>query len=284
MCLHQAASYSYDNYANAISILFIAYAISCIYEKNMFSRKDYIILLMLGILLAPAKVVYLPIVFMVFLAVRRWKADIKGKAWAAAFSITGAAIVAALFIFVMRSGEFTGAGLNWEGETNYTLSFLFTNPVQAAEIFIRTLLDNIIYFTYGAFGRYLSGITLFVPRYFISISIALVVLGVLYGERDEWQPSIQDRIVYLLIFAAVVFLCLLSLFLGMTSDFHNRVIGVQGRYFTPLIPLFMLALRCKKLLIPKSFYQNAIIIAFLVVQGVIINYILNFTINNFFLW
>jgi len=81
MSLHQAASFSYDSFINGISILFIAYAVSYIYEKRVFNWKDYFIILMLAILLAPAKAVYVPIVFMVILVVKNWKEYIGNLAW-----------------------------------------------------------------------------------------------------------------------------------------------------------------------------------------------------------
>jgi uncharacterized membrane protein len=103
----------------------------------------------------------------------------------------------------------------------------------------------------------------------------------LYGKRDEWQPSILERLIYLTICGIVVLLSLLAMFLVWTSQGHLLVLGVAGRYFIPILPLALLMLRFKKILVPYMAFRNAVICAFLVMQGVVIMYILDFTIGQY---
>ena len=281
LSLHQAASFSNDAFINGISMLFIAYAISCIYEKDKFHWHDYAILLVTGVLLAPAKGVYLPIVFLIFIVAWKWKEAIKSKAWIMAASIAAAAIAAVLLLVGTR----TAAGLagdqqlNWEGGYNYTLAFVLENPLATIMIFLRTLRYDRVYLFESTFGRYLSGQTLLLPVFYAYVTLALLIAGVLYGKRDEWQPKIMHRAFYFAISAMVVVLCMAAMFFGWTSDFRNVVVGVQGRYFTPLLPLALLMLRNNKLLVQYDSYRNVVIVASISMQCAVIMYVINYTIG-----
>jgi uncharacterized membrane protein len=281
MVLHQAASYSYDNFPNAISMLFIAYAISCIYERDSFRWRDYAMLLITGMLLAPAKVVYVPVLFLVFIVAWKWKDTIKKKAWLLAASIFAASVAFALLFFGASTADLAGDQLNWEGLPNYNLAFILENPIETLVIYLRTLYHYYDHYIYGLFGQYLSGITLELPLWYIYITIVLIFAGLIYGKRDEWHPSIPERSIYFVICGIVVFLNLTVLFLGWTSQGHLVVLGVAGRYFIPILPLALLILRIKKILIPYEVYRNAVICAFLVMQSAVVMHILNYTTGRY---
>jgi uncharacterized membrane protein len=285
MTMHQAASFSYDNFINAISILFIAYAISCIYERESFQWRDYFVLMVTSVLLAPTKMVYLPIALLVFIVAWRWKDTVKKKAWILAASIFAASAIAAaaafMIIFYAGMSDLAGDQLNWEGRPNYTMSFVFANPIETLKIFIRTLQHFYESYFYGLFGQYLSGLTMDLPRWYMNIIILLIFAGLLYGKKDEWQPSKLERLIYFTICGMVVFLSLMAMFLTWTSQGLPVVYGVAGRYFIPILPLALLMLRFKKILIPYKAFRNSVICAFLVMQGAVILYILDFTIGQY---
>lgn len=282
MTLQQAASFNYDSYINGITILLVSYAISCIYERDSFRWSDFAALLVLSILLAPAKLVYLPMVFIVFLAAWRWKETIKAKAWILAGTIVFASF-ATIFIFmganvVEAAGEQT---VNWEGGYNYTLSFILKNPFETIMMFIRTLGSYYVFYWYSMFGRHLSGLTLELPLWNINITILILFASVLYGKRDEWQPSFKERVVYILVCFAVVVLNFTAMMLGWTSDWHTVILGVQGRYFIPILPLALILLRFRKILVEHVSFYTAVIAVFLLMQGLAIMHILDTTIGKF---
>jgi len=196
-------------------------------------------------------------------------------------SVIAAYIVSFVIYDIGAADTFTGeSGLNWEGEHNYTLSFVFKNPVETIIILLRTLYHDCFFYICGVIGRYLSGLSLVLPAVFIYIIIGILIASCYYGKRDEWQPSIGERAVYILISAMVVVACMVALFIGWTSDTHNVVLGIQGRYFTPLLPLAALIIRISRFQIPYKSYRNMLIVGILLIQGFIIKYILDFTINQ----
>lgn len=211
----------------------------------------------------------------------RWRSTINKKAWILAASIFAASAAFALLFFGTSTADLAGDQLNWEGKQNYNLAFILANPIQTLKIYLRTLYHYYEYYFYSMFGEHLSGKTLDLPRWFMNITILIIFAGLFYGKRDEWQPSILERLIFFTICGIVVFLNLTVLFLGWTSVGNAVVIGVTGRYFIPILPLALLMLRFKKVLIPYKAFRNVVICAFLVMQGAAIMYILNITIGRY---
>jgi len=169
--------------------------------------------------------------------------------------------------------------LNWEGGYNYTINFIFDNPIETIRIFLRTIYYEYEHYYYSAFGVYLSGFTLRVPHILINTMVIILIASVFYGKKDEWQPTILQRSIYLTISAIVFGLCMVSMFLGWTSDTRDIIIGVQGRYFIPILPLLLIIFKCSKIQIPYRVYCNILVTGFLLLQGLIVKHILNYTIG-----
>jgi len=281
MTIHQAASFSYDAFINGISMIFIAYLISILYENNKLETKDIAVLSITGILLAPAKLVYFPIVSLIFFALPRhfgWK-KAKGYIIAVGIFIIGLAMILLfnhneLFKMTQQPVE-----LNWEGQHNYTFSFILEHPLQTVKIFWNTLNVYRTWYYHTMIGRYLSGFTLSLPEWYITVFLLILIGSVFYGKKDSWNPKWVHRGLFLFIFIVVVLLCMLSMFLGWTSDTHDIILGVQGRYFIPLIPLGLLILR-NKLKIENKVYSIILIGCVIWMQFLTIKHILNVTIQN----
>jgi uncharacterized membrane protein len=281
MNLHQAASFSYDAFIHGAAIVFFAYAVSGIYERDSFRWREFSLLLVFGALLAPAKVVYFPVIFMVFIVAWRWKETAGNKAWILAAAIFSAAAASTLlFTMAHIARDFVGENINtWTGEHNYTLSFVLGNPVETMGIFMRTLINNSAFYMNTMFGGVLAGLTISMPKWITITTVILIIISIIYGKKDEWQPSGKERFYYFMICASVIFLVLLTSFIGWTTHGLTEVAGIQGRYFIPVLPLALLVLRFKKVLISHEAFRNAVIGVFLVMQGAAILYILNLTIG-----
>jgi len=273
MSLQQAASLSSDAFLNGMSLLFIAYTISCIYERDIVRWRDYIALIVIGVLVAPAKAVYFPLVFLVLLISKRWKEVYGRKAWLITASIALVAVASALIFYGTRTADIAGVSgpvANWEGGYNYTISFALAYPIETIVIFLRTFYHWHRILILEVFGMHLSGMSIFVPLRYIYMLMLICVASAFFGKRDEWHATIKERIVYFVISGIVVVLVFASMFFGWTSDWHDVILGLQGRYFIPLLPLALLIIRTKKLLIPFNAFRNSLIIATVLVQCMIV--------------
>jgi len=280
MTMHQAASFSYDAFINGISMVFIAYFIRILYESNKLETKDITALSITGILLAPAKLVYFPIVLLVFLALPEhfgWK---KAKGYIAAIGIF---IIGLVMLLLFNYNELfkttqQSAGLNWERQHNYTFSFILEHPQQTATIFLNTFISSGIWYYRTMIGRYLSGLSLLLPEWYISVFLLILIGSVFYGKKVSWNPKWLHRSIFLLIIFSVILLCMLSMFLFWTSDTRDIIQGVQGRYFIPLIPLGLLIVR-NKLKVDNNIYSFVLIGCIIAMQFFTIKYIFNATIG-----
>jgi uncharacterized membrane protein len=281
MHLHQAASLSYDAFINGMSMILIAYSISCIYEKDSFHWSDYLWLLIPAVLLAPTKGVYLPLSLLAFVVAWKWKQEIKWKAWLLAASIIVASIIATIVIFGERTSVVLGDDMEtWHGGDNYTLSFVLENPIQTLTIFINTLQRDAVLYAKTAMGWKLSGFNFYLPPLYMNSIIVLFFASVLYGNRDEWHPKIRERVAYILIAIATCLLCMASMFFGHTAYGTAWITGIQGRYFTPVLPMVLLIIKHKKIQIPYDNYKNMLIVATVLLHGLIIYYVLSHTISK----
>jgi len=281
MTMHQTASFSFDAFINGISMIFIAYLISILYENNKLETKDITALSITGILLAPAKLVYFPIVSLLFFALPRhfgWK-KAKGYIIAVGIFIIGLAMILLFNYNELFKTTQQPVELNWEGQHNYTFSFILEHPLQTVKIFWNTLNVYGTWYYHTMIGRYLSGLTLSLPEWYITVFLLILIGSVFYGKKDSWNPKWLHRGLFLFIIIVVVLLCLLSMFLLWTSDIRNVIRGVQGRYFIPLIPLGLLILK-NKLKIENKMYSIILIGCVIWMQFLTIKHILNVTIQS----
>ena len=203
----------------------------------------------------------------------------RDKAWSLASSVLLAS-VAAIVLFYGTFG--IGGGTlqpNWEGGYNYTLSFVFENPVETIMIFFRTVYLEYQHWFFNMIGSNLSGFTLYIPAMYVYAVILLLVASIFYGKRDEWYPSPWQRTAFIVICAAVIALCMTSMFLGWTSDTRSSIIGVQGRYFIPILPLILLTFKWTRMQVPFKLYGYAIIAGVIVTQGFIIRHLFDHTLS-----
>lgn len=280
MALHQAASYSYDGFINGVSLFLTASILKAIYEKDILSRKDFLCILASGALLAPAKLVYCPLLLLVILIPEYRFGNRKGKLT----RISLIWITTILFMvgfqlptLLSQVGEKVQE-LNYEGYYNYTLSFIFEHPFQTAEIFWNTLQKMAVFWFRCALGQAMSGLTLVTPSWIINFYIITIFLSVLNHEKSDYVLCLLNRICILIVCAMVIGFTMLSMFLFWTSNIRLEITGVQGRYFIPIMPLLALSTNNQILILRKN-VDKLLVISTVLLNGCVITNILNYTLG-----
>ena len=249
MVMQQAASYSYDTFINGLALLLLALMLRCADQKGRIRTSEYLSLLAVSMLMAPAKAVYTPILgLMIFIPAERF-GGAKGK-WLRIGYIWVAALAAvALFQLggiqnVVTSG---GGATNWEGAMNYSLSWLLSHPAETVKLFVNTLRINLSEWLYQAVGSRLSGLSMEVTGWKITGYIILLVLASLSAKGDESRISARERVGFLGAAGLVIFLILLTMLLNWTTQGEQLIQGIQGRYFIPVLPLIWMSLNNRAL-------------------------------------
>lgn len=251
-----------------------------VYEEGRLERKDYFCILVSGMLLAPAKVIYSVILLLCFLIPSERFANRKQKRLGIALILAAAVVAIVVFQLNSLTGMAGGTdGLNWEGQHNYTLGFAFQHPFQTLIIFLNTIQAFGEGWLYQMIGGSLSGLTLPVPTWIINIFILIFFLSALSRADMEDHLLPIHRGYFLSIFSAVLLLGMASMFLGWTSDFRQIILGVQGRYLIPVFPLVVFVVNNKTVVLRKNVDKGLSVMSVLL-HGSVIMTILDYTMQN----
>lgn len=255
MTLQQSASYSYDVFINGIAILLVACILDSSVKTNKMGRNEYLRILILGALLAPAKLVYSVLLLMVFIIPLK-RFDNKKDYLIKIFGIFSIAVVAIALIRmpdVIRGlgNSSNQISLNQEGAHNYTISYVLNNPINTTKIFINTIYNKGLYYINTTVGQLLSGLTLPVNMFYINTFILLLIASAI--KRDDYisNINIHKKVLIIASVVIIILLVMLSMFLCWTSDFRNIIEGVQGRYFIPVILPLLVVVNNKRIKISR---------------------------------
>lgn len=283
MALQQAASYSYDAFINGISLVLIASILKAIYEEGQLSMKDYLWILVSGMLLCPTKIVYFVILFLTFaIPVQRF-GNIRKKIIGVSMIILMGLMLIGMSGFAESVTEITSSvrETNWEGEYDYTIGFVFTEPIETIRIFLNTLKVEGIDWALCSIGYFLSAQSLSVSK-MISISFILILFFAAAQSRNGTEIvslrtiNIWERTLFLIIPCAVLVLVMLSMFLAWTSNTSNVIQGIQGRYFIPIIPLVFMATN-NRFLSLERYWEKHLMLAAVVLNMITIIQVIAYT-------
>ena len=249
MALHQAASYSYDAFINGLALLLIALILRAADRRDHMGTREYLELLAVSMLMAPAKAVYYPILLLLLFipasrfTSRKRKMLLIFYLWAAAL-----AAVAVFQLAGIRHAITSGGGkTNWQGNANYTISYLLTHPGDAFRLFANSLRANLSEWPRQAVGNRLSGLSMEVTGWKITVYMVLLFLASQTAKGNETQITGPERTAFLGVSVATVLLVMLTMALNWTSQNQTIIQGIQGRYFIPVMPLLFMCLNNRML-------------------------------------
>lgn len=302
MTLELVGSLSYDGFAIGLGMLFTAYVLHLIYEKNKIEPKQWAVLGVLLALLAPCKMVYIPLAAMCFL-IPQEKFGSKKK-FVTAAAIVAACMVAGVLIVNMDKmnsylGETEGV-IEWAGGVpGYSFSYLIKSPLTAVKVIGYTLVTRMAGYVYGMIGGNLGWLEYEVDAVMVLFLLGWTALTALavrsentdHGEGKEngtvtatgSQKTLRSgssavmpvghRIVSLVLCLGTVLATLLIMLLSWTPLGSPVVEGVQGRYFLPILPLVLVALRNKKIVLQHNI-DDILIGGYCLVNLLVIQWIL----------
>ena len=171
-----------------------------------------------------------------------------------------------------------------EGET-YTFADVLYDPLGMLALFVRTVRYSLKTWFYGSIGRALSGNSLILPTSLVHGLLALVIVSSLRDEDYKVSIFFKITIIVMCIFAGLMMVG--GMFISWTEidqevieAFGGPIIqGIQGRYFSPLLPYLFLILNNNKIKIPKK-YDSYIIYTFIILVFEVIVYVLSYTFVN----
>ena len=244
MFFQEMISYSTDAMANILSIFLVAY---CLYRRDRESKLKWYHLVTLGLtcfMVAMCKIVYLPLVLVVFI-IPKCRFESSLKTYLAKFGIVGISGIANLVWLYISSGYLieTNPGVAPKLQVLYVLK----HPFQFIQIIFNTFYADGMSWLNGMVGSSLGWLAIPVSMIVIFAFMAMLIFDTFIATEDEkMMLNNKEKIFTLLILCCIVGLTFASLYVQWTPLEHEYVSGIQGRYFIPLLfSLFMLVKKVK---------------------------------------
>ena len=312
--IQQAASYSYDCFINGLAFVLIAFLLKWMHQEETIDRKEFIFVFICSLLIAPIKVVYGLFVFLYWFVPAERYGSKRNKIIGTLILTTPPIFEVSVLLFplifrivrkafekltearittkVYMAGKPGLANAKYgpvipllEGDDYYSFSYATDHPIEMLEIFIRTVRVFLKPWFYGSIGRALSGNSLILPTSIVHGLLGLLIAASL--REEDHQESIWFKIISFLLCVFAGFMMCGGMLVSWTEinqdiieDFGGPVIqGIQGRYFSPLLPYVFILINNKKIKLPK-WIDDYVILVFMAIVFEVVVYVLSYTFVN----
>ena len=246
MSLQQAVSISADSFLNAISIFYVCYTMYLCKKKNKINIKSKILYGIMSIIIAISKVVYIPIVGISLLLIENKEISKKEKCTFLSIIIPLSIISGVIWFLIMQSYPVLDNNLVYNEIYNVSMKDQLISIIKNPSLFI-TVLNNTFkdgLFIEGMVGSLMGWLNIEISRVVIIMFVILLALSP-FLEENEIKNNRKEKIWNLIIFFGTYILIVLAAYLSWTTVGADKVMGVQGRYFLPIIILPLISL-CDK--------------------------------------
>ena len=230
--IQQSAAINMDYLTNAVAILLISFIIQLIYKKDKITNKEFAILGGLCFILSLGKFGYFPILLLFFL-VSNDKFKNKYQAWAIKIAfILGTLILSFFFSLSAATG---GTATNV-----YGIKYLFTNPIDSINVFIRTAFARLDQDIFRGFFDGFAYSTVWHQSLFKTFMYLMYFVFIIMSDENDEEISKISRCVLFGITILVIGIVYAIAFSQWTKTGERLINGIQARYFLPvLVPIYI---------------------------------------------
>ena len=284
--ISEFASMSSDALAISGCIFYISYILYLAYDKNKekISKKDIAILGVSSFVVSLCKIVYIPLCLLLF-TIPKEKFNSKKLKYIIEISIfVGAVIInllwlgyAATFLDEVNPGVDAGA----------QVKYIITHPLSYVLILFRTIHIYNQTFIMSLCGE---GMGNYNAQASVLFTLPCVVLAsamfFVNDDKERENFSFKTKLLYTFIFSGIVVLIYTSLYVAWTSLESPLILGVQARYFLPVLLLTAIIFDNKKIVFNDKF-KNKYMMSFMlfmnlnVLSSLTFTYIFNYIIEYY---
>ena len=237
--LSQAAAINQDSITNTIFIFITANIFYLLYEEKNISCKKLIPIIIASVLLGFCKLVYFPVLFLLFLIPKEKFKNAKTK------NIIVSAIIFINILITLLNILYTQQPSMEVNPNYYSMSMVFTQPLHTIKIVLNTMIDRLqldmLCGVVNGFGWSTKwGKPLF--TYIIQSIFLILYLTSNNEEAKEKCLNLKNKTYIFIIGLLIVGLIYGSLLTGYTSNDSTMIQGLQSRYFIPSILLFIISI------------------------------------------
>ena len=234
-----AASFSYDTWNLAFSMLFVTYCCYCGKKTDQMRLRDVLVLFILLALFAPIKIIYIIMALSVLtISNDKWKNRKLLIATGMAILCAGALILVVKgpdIAAILTSNMMDTRGIGDAAANSYTIGWVIRHPVMTLLIIIHTLIIYTEkYLTKGLTGEFMGTN---VPSFLTALLAGLILL-IMMGTADVRRIEKRERRLTWFIYIVGVFSVFMTFLFTYNNISENQIgviEGVQGRYFIPFM-------------------------------------------------
>lgn len=270
MCIQQAGSCSPDAIINASAILLIAYFLYlyCT-DKKEITWKQVGVFFAIAVVVTISKITNIFIAGLILLIPSEKFANKKKAIWGKCFIIGGVIIIGVLYYLYTMIFPASAEHLAYFEEVNANSSeqikYIIYNFSEWIEGFGAALINNIQSYvnSLATFGWLEYGSTL------IPVVTTFLFGKVCAQESGVYINKINKVLIFLMVAGIYASSCL-ALYLSWTPVGSTEILGVQGRYFIPMLALFSLLFASPSNSVNTDREQNGDIIAIISMNAVML--------------
>lgn len=246
MSFQQGASISADCILNAVSIMYIAYTLYLINRTENIRWFEKIIYIIMSIIIGISKIAYIPMLGLSLLFIGAKNITKKKKVIFIVATILITLICSLAWFVFMQQYQPTPSHNQYLQASNVNMSEQLKTIITSPRNVIKAVEESVKEGAYieSAIGSHLGWLNIETSDIVIIMFIAILALSPFLVENKEELKN-MEKIWIVFVALAVYLLVILALYLTWTSVGLDKVLGVQGRYFIPILSLPLLCL-CKK--------------------------------------
>ncbi|AUJ29442.1 DUF2142 domain-containing protein [Liquorilactobacillus hordei] len=251
MNIAERASLSADGFTYVIVIAVFTFSLYVAFRKENMGKKLITLMYVLLFFLASCKVIYFIIGGIILLIPnKKFGSFSKGLIHKAA----GVSFVGLIAVGWLKIASKYLINTQGGSSSSEKVSYIIHHPFWYVELMNKTFWMNLKNYTEQLLTGPLGALNIEI-NYGLTILIAFVLLRTIYLEKESIKNASKDFIVknYIILICLInTVLIFTSLFVQWTQVTGNigdtvSIMGIQGRYFLPILPLFLIAQ-----LVPKS--------------------------------
>ncbi|MBE6161603.1 MAG: DUF2142 domain-containing protein [Firmicutes bacterium] len=236
MSLQEAVSLAPDAMTNCVSISLVSFVLYHLYNKNEFDKKNMIIASILCIAISMLKIVYLPLCLLLILIPDSKFKSKKNKY----FKICSLAMLVILLnlIWLKISSNFLIEFMPGV-DSGKQVMYILNHPYSYFSILFNTYEYYSITYMFTMLGSNMEYLNVYVSQ----PCLLIYFLFIIYAAMFDTNIVLEKKVKYLFSFVSVCIILLIStsLYVQWTSYMNPEILGIQGRYFLPiLLPLMLL--------------------------------------------
>lgn len=271
MTLQQASAFSYDAFLNALGFLIVAMTIRLTYGEEgerdagaeagagMSRRQHIFCLIVLAaacILILPVKrYAYAALCFLPLLYVKKkWKTDRKGAIFILAVLLGCVAVFGVTTVLpeFQNTGVTAPSAVSASGKQRYSLEYLLSKPYEWVYVLLNTSRNRGAFYIESMIGSPMGVLSKIINTTIIYCYVVLLVLASLKRKGETIVPGRAAKIWINLMAWGSVACIMAGMLFAYTDITHQRIDGVQGRYFIPIVFPMLLTVRSDKIVADRS--------------------------------